>query len=249
MMKFRIECIALLIAITGCSGSEAPKIPLGAASSAAAVPADSGGPIHGEAKVALDRGNALFREKDYKDALEQYRRSAELAPRELAPLLGIMMVADVTKDSALAKETLPRIRKLDPAMADSSLVTPHSKIIKQHPTVRPGRTWRSPKKYFCNLSQPEYGARRTQTQNPVTSGETRRPEGFLQRVELQHENLKQQRKSDCRPQQPVREHTGKCASKVGAGVEHIEQLRQRERCERHSLRVAQVTVSLEEPAG
>lgn len=140
MMTVKIEYIALVFAISACGGSEAPKVPLGTASSAAAGPADPGGPIQGEAKTALDRGNVLFREKSYKDALDQYRRSADLAPGELAPLLGIMMVADVTKDSALASATLPRIRKIDPAMADSSLVTPHSKIIKKHPAVRSGRT-------------------------------------------------------------------------------------------------------------
>ena len=140
MMMERIKYVALLVVVSGCSGKEAPKTPLGASSSSAAAPIDASGPIHGDAKVALDRGNVLFREKSYKDALEQYRRSAELAPDELAPLLGIMMVADVTKDSALASATLPRIRSLDPAMADSSLLTPHSKIIREHPAVLPGKT-------------------------------------------------------------------------------------------------------------
>ncbi len=140
MKTIEIGYVAFVFAVTACGGSEAPKIPLGAASSAAAAPADPGGTIQGEAKAALDRGNVLFREKDYKDALDQYRRSADLAPGQLAPLLGIMMVADVTKDSALANATLPRIRKIDPAMADSSVVTPHSKIIKGHPPVRSGRT-------------------------------------------------------------------------------------------------------------
>lgn len=140
MKTIKIEYIAVVFAVVACSGSEAPKVPLGAASSAAAVPAEPGGQIQGEAKAALDRGNALFRKKAYKGALEQYRHSADLAPSQLAPLLGIMMVADVTKDSALAKATLPRIRKIDPAMADSSVASPHSKIIREHPTSRSGRT-------------------------------------------------------------------------------------------------------------
>jgi hypothetical protein len=87
----------------------------------------------GEAKRALDSGNTLFRAKDYRAALAQYRRSADLAPSELAPLLGMMMVADVTNDAKLKEETLPRIRKLDPGAADSAVVMPHSKIIKVHP--------------------------------------------------------------------------------------------------------------------
>jgi hypothetical protein len=86
-----------------------------------------------EAKRALDSGNTLFRAKDYRAALAQYSRASDLAPAELAPLLGIMMVADVTNDAKLKGETLPRIRKLDPGAADSAVVMPHSKIIKSHP--------------------------------------------------------------------------------------------------------------------
>ena len=85
------------------------------------------------AKVALDSANMLFRAKDYTAALVQYRRSAELAPNEIAPLLGIMMVADITQDAKLAAETRPRIRKLSPAVADSSPAMSHSKIIDAHP--------------------------------------------------------------------------------------------------------------------
>ncbi len=47
--------------------------------------------------MALDSGNMLFRAKAYDRALVQYRRSARLAPTELAPLLGILMVAEATK--------------------------------------------------------------------------------------------------------------------------------------------------------
>ena len=93
-----------------------------------AVPA-----ITGEAKLALDSGNRLFRAKVYDEALAQYQRSAVLAPTALAPLLGIMMVADVTKDAKLTEATLPRIRKLNPALADSSTAMSHSKMIEAHP--------------------------------------------------------------------------------------------------------------------
>ena len=139
MKTIRIECVAFVF-VAACGGSDAPRTPLSGMSSSPVVSGEPGTPINGEAKIALDRGNALFRDKSYKDALSQYRRSAELAPDELAPLLGIMMVADVTKDSALARTTLPRIRRIDPAMADSSLATPHSRIIKDHPVVRSGNT-------------------------------------------------------------------------------------------------------------
>jgi hypothetical protein len=122
--------------LLGCGGNDAPKIPLGAAQATTSAPANPpmSGPT-GEARVALDSGNALFRAKAYDQALEQYQRSADLAPSEVAPLLGIMMVADVKKDSKLAEATVPRIRKINAELADSSLISPHSKMIQTHPTV------------------------------------------------------------------------------------------------------------------
>lgn len=142
MSVLRFYCFAPAAVILACGGTDAPKTPLGEKSSKG-VAANEGTPaITGEAKLALDSGNMLFRAKAYDRALSQYRRSAQLAPTELAPLLGIMMVADVTKDSKLSEETLPRIRRLDPVVADSSARMPHSKIIEGHP--RPGAI-RSPR--------------------------------------------------------------------------------------------------------
>ena len=115
-------CITAALTIYGCGGSDAPKTPLGQANqggvggSGAATPAAIGG----EAKAALDSGNILFRAKAYDRALAQYRRSARLAPTELAPLLGILMVTEVTKNAKLADSTLSRMRELNPAAADSS---------------------------------------------------------------------------------------------------------------------------------
>jgi hypothetical protein len=125
---------AVVLSIGGCKGKEAPKIPLGQASPATSLGAEQRADgLTGDAKLALDSGNALFRAKAYDQALTQYSRSADLAPTELAPLLGIMMVADVTNDAKLAGATLPRIRKIDPSMADSSTITSHSKMMKAHP--------------------------------------------------------------------------------------------------------------------
>jgi hypothetical protein len=130
----RLGCFAVAVAICGCKGKEAPKTPLGAApvASSGANEATMTG-LTGEARLALDSGNVLFRAKAYDQALAEYNRSADLAPTELAPLLGIMMVADVKNDTKLADATLPRIRKLDPSMADSSTVKSHSKLMKAHP--------------------------------------------------------------------------------------------------------------------
>lgn len=132
-------CLAAAVTIVACGGKDAPKTPLGAASSIAVGTDEGAAPaIRGEAKLALDSGNILFRARAYDKALAQYRRSADLAPAELAPLLGIMMVADVTKDATLSAATLPRIRKLDPTVADSSTVTSHSKMAEAHPRAGGG---------------------------------------------------------------------------------------------------------------
>ena len=116
-------CFAAAVTVWGCGGSnrEAPKIPLdqaqsgGMDTSGAATP----GPMGEEARIALDSGNILYRAKAYDRALVQYRRSAELAPTESAPLVGILMVADVTKNARLADSTLTRMRALNPHVADS----------------------------------------------------------------------------------------------------------------------------------
>jgi len=86
----------------------------------------------GEWKAALDSGNILFRAKAYDRALVNYNRSARLAPTALAPLLGILMVADVTKNSQLRESTLSRIRELNPAAADSSAAMSHAEILDVH---------------------------------------------------------------------------------------------------------------------
>lgn len=126
--------LAAAAIISACGGSEAPKLPLGhpnfgrIGGSEAANPA----PMDSEAKAALDSGNMLFRAKAYDRALAQYSRSARLAPTELAPLLGILMVTDVTKNRKLADSTLSRMRELNPAAADSSAARSHAEILEAH---------------------------------------------------------------------------------------------------------------------
>lgn len=126
-----VFCLAAAASISGCGGSEAPKVPLGHPNIGASEEAGPA-PIAGEARVALDSGNILFRAKAYDRALVQYRRSSRLAPTELAPLLGILMVTDVTKNARLADSTLARMRELNPAAADSAAAMSHANIIKAH---------------------------------------------------------------------------------------------------------------------
>jgi Flp pilus assembly protein TadD len=93
--------------------------------------ANTPGAMGNDAKTALDSGNILYRAKAYDEALVQYRRSAELAPTEAAPLLGILMVADVTKNAKLADSTRARMRALSPA-ADSSAAMTQAEILDIH---------------------------------------------------------------------------------------------------------------------
>ena len=130
-------CLAAAM-ISGCGGSEAPKLPLGHPTSGVSGGRGASSPsgISGEAKAALDSGNMLFRGKAFDLALAQYRRSAQLAPTELAPLLGILMVTDVTGNARLADSTLARMRELSPAAADSSAAMTHAEILEAHSRAR-----------------------------------------------------------------------------------------------------------------
>ena len=129
-------CLAAAAIITGCGGSEAPKLPLGHPTSGVSGGRETPSGITGEAKAALDSGNMLFRAKAFNRALAQYRRSSQLAPTELAPLLGILMVNDVTRDAKLADSTLSRMRELSPAAADSSAAMTHGEILEAHSRAR-----------------------------------------------------------------------------------------------------------------
>jgi hypothetical protein len=129
--------LASAVTFSGCGG-EAPKVPLGHANpgSGGSLESATSGAIGGEAKTALDSGNMLFRAKAYDRALVQYRRSALLAPTELAPLLGILMVTNVTKNVKLADSTLSRMRELNPAATDSAAAMSHSEMVDVHSRTR-----------------------------------------------------------------------------------------------------------------
>jgi hypothetical protein len=109
----------------------APEIPIAEFSMArgrAAAPGNTAG-LGGEARVALDSGNALFRAKKYSDALAQYRRSAQLAPQDPAPQFGIYMVAGATGNKAL--EATARA-----ALRERGMVPPEGPHIRPDSVVR-----------------------------------------------------------------------------------------------------------------
>lgn len=137
--------LAVLAALACKDADEVPKLPLGhppiasvGASSTAAAPL-----IEGEARVALDSGNALYKTKAYQLALDQYRRAADLAPGDEAPLFGMLMVASSTSDARLADSVTALMRALRPqpssgTLADSVLAGVHSGLLPpSHPPLPP----------------------------------------------------------------------------------------------------------------
>ncbi len=90
--------------------------------------------LTGEAKVALDSGNVLFRAKAYDLALAQYRRSAQLAPGDVTPVFGMLMVGEATGNSRLADSARARIRELNPSLSDST-ARGHAEMIDRHSRV------------------------------------------------------------------------------------------------------------------
>ena len=129
--RFTLAVLAATL-VLGCgrSGDEAPMIPLGQPTGQQAP----GPTITGEAKVALDSANVLFRARAYDLALAQYRRSAVLVPNDVTPLMGVLMVAQATSDSRLADSTMARIRAIDPSSADSSALE-HAEMVESHSRV------------------------------------------------------------------------------------------------------------------
>jgi hypothetical protein len=96
--------------------------------------------ITGKARVALDSGNALYKAKSYPNALAQYRRAATLAPREEAPLVGMMMVANVTNNPKLADSVATRLRSLQGSLTAGRDSLSASELKDIHAGVRPPAT-------------------------------------------------------------------------------------------------------------
>jgi hypothetical protein len=96
--------------MTACGrGNEAPKTQATTSAIAAAIApsrpsagADSSPDLPADARASLDSGNALYRAKRYADALVQYRLTARRAPGDPTAYYGIYMVAEATKNRALA---------------------------------------------------------------------------------------------------------------------------------------------------
>jgi len=73
-----------------------------------------------EAAAALDGGGTAFRDGHYEQALEQYRRAAELAPDAAAPWFGIYM----------AQRALGRPEAADSALARAQSAAPGATLLQ-----------------------------------------------------------------------------------------------------------------------
>jgi hypothetical protein len=124
------------------------------ATAVACKPADKSGQpasppeLSGDAKVALDSGNVLFRsgsaldrsqasadaKKAYAAALEQYQLAAKRAPKHAAPYFGIYMTAGALGDSALAETALKGIRDRGGEMPPGAM-----HVGAPPPTAAPGK--------------------------------------------------------------------------------------------------------------
>jgi hypothetical protein len=122
--------VSLLLAavlLLGCGGRDSGAPDAGSAGSAPSR-------LTGEAKVALDSGNVLFRAKAYDLALAQYRRSSQLAPGDPTPTFGVLMVGEATGNSRLADSARARIRELNPSLSDST-ARGHAEMIDRHSRI------------------------------------------------------------------------------------------------------------------
>jgi len=124
---------AAMIAMA-CKGPEAPKSPLGAAGATGADPAagqlaNPHNTLPAEAKEALDNGNTLYRAKEYKLALAQYRLAAKLAPAHASPYYGIYMAAEKLGNKKLADSAIAQVNaradNAAPMFSDSLMKKTH----------------------------------------------------------------------------------------------------------------------------
>jgi hypothetical protein len=80
------------------------------------------------ARAALDKANAAYRAKDFSEALRLYREAARVAPTHASPWFGIFMVAQATKNTALADSARAEVQKRTadaPGVTDSTLRSTH----------------------------------------------------------------------------------------------------------------------------
>ncbi len=100
------------------SPADAGKQPLGAATAT-----DNAPTLPAAVVAALDAGNAAYRAKDMDKALASYREAIAAAPGQASPWFGVYMVANATKNKALADSAMERVQAL---ANDAKALSAHS---------------------------------------------------------------------------------------------------------------------------
>lgn len=152
-----LSCV--MAAACGANGTDSPKQPLNAGGAPGAVPTTDGPPVDqlppGMTPMAaahLDSGNVAFRARQYDQAMVYYRKAVLDVPEHAAPWYGIFMVAQATKNSALADSASKAIATrtggqdlLNNGMADNHKggETP-SGLPSDHPSVKAGQKSKVP---------------------------------------------------------------------------------------------------------
>lgn len=123
---------------SGSAGAPIMDSPAGGTAPSAEEPT-----LAGPAREALDRGNAAYRARNYRDALDAYRTAAAAAPEDAAPYFGIYMAATALDDTVLADSAMALIRAQrangGDMLTDSSLRDLHARgavMPAGHPAVR-----------------------------------------------------------------------------------------------------------------
>lgn len=146
----------VVAAACGANGTDSPKQPLGSA--AAAPVSDAPAPDQLPAGMTplsvahLDSGNVAFRARQYDQAMVYYRKAVADVPDHAAPWYGIFMVAQATKNSALADSATNAIaaRTGGKDLLANGMMNNHkggetpSGLPADHPNVKAGQTSKVP---------------------------------------------------------------------------------------------------------
>ena len=137
----RLALLMVVVALACDAGDKAPKVSLAQAKTDSAqrlAGANDAASLSPAAQTALDSANMLFRKKAYAEALTAYRTAASRAPAHEAPLIGMSMVAQATRNKALEDSVLAAIRAHGGAPPPIHAGTPDSAFKKIHARVKPG---------------------------------------------------------------------------------------------------------------
>lgn len=108
-MRRSTAAVAVIVAVVSCRPTEQRTDTMDADALA-----DARAVLSEEAAVALDSGGSAFRGGEYEQALEQYRRAAELAPDAAAPWFGIYMAQRALGQAEAADSALVRAQSVAP---------------------------------------------------------------------------------------------------------------------------------------